>query len=129
MTSDSVGHATARRRTQAVQEPGRTEAGLFERLHRRIQVEEYLHEGKRVLIVHVPSRNPGEAWQYGGRFWMRAGDALVGMSDNQLRVIHAETEPDFSAEICPRATLADLDPATITKFRARWTAKRIKHFS
>lgn len=71
--------------TQAFPEPGRTEAGLFERLHRRIPVEEYLHEGKRVLIVHVPSRNPGEAWQYGGRFWMRAGDALVGMSDNAIK--------------------------------------------
>ena len=63
--------------TQAFQEPGRTEAGLFQRLHRRIPVEEYKHEGKRVLIIHVPSRNPGEAWQCDGRFWMRAGDALV----------------------------------------------------
>ena len=47
--------------TAAFGEPGRTEAGLFQNLHRRIPVEEYEHDGKRVLIIHVPSRPRGEA--------------------------------------------------------------------
>ncbi|HEX9731671.1 MAG TPA: ATP-binding protein, partial [Thermoanaerobaculia bacterium] len=47
--------------TPAFAEPGRTEAGLFQNLRQHIPVEEYLHEGKRVLIVHVPSRLPGTA--------------------------------------------------------------------
>lgn len=34
--------------TKAFAEPGRTEAGLFERLGHRIPVEEYRHEGKRL---------------------------------------------------------------------------------
>ena len=109
--------------TQAFQEPGRTEAGLFERLHRRIPVEEYQHENKRVLIVHVPSRNPGEAWQSDGRFWMWAGDALVPMTSEQLRLIYAEGEPDFSAETCSAAKLGDLDPKALADFRARWAKK------
>lgn len=48
--------------TQAFGEPGRTEAGLYQRLGHRIPVEEYHHAGRRVLIVHVPGRLRGSAW-------------------------------------------------------------------
>ncbi|MBM4086051.1 MAG: transcriptional regulator, partial [Planctomycetes bacterium] len=110
--------------TNAFPEPGRTEAGIFEQLHQRIPIEEYQHEGKRVLIVHVPSRLPGTAWEHRGTYWMRAGDALLPMTDERLRSIHSETGPDFSAEICPKATLADLDPAAVDLLRALWQQKR-----
>ena len=106
--------------TPAFAEPGRTEAGLFQRLRQHIPVEEYFHEGERVLIVHVPSRLPGTAWQYKGSFWMRAGDALVPMTDEQLRRIHQETGPDFSAELCERAGLDDLDPTAVEILRQLW---------
>ena len=109
--------------TQAFAEPGRTSAGLFEQLAHPIPIEEYFHEGRRVLLVHVPPRLPGIAWQHKGRFWTRAGDALVPMSDEQLRRIHQETASDFSAETCPAATLADLDPAAIELFRSFWQRK------
>jgi len=109
--------------TKAFAEPGRTEAGIFERLHHRVVVEEHDHDGKRVLVVRVPSRPPGTAWQYDGSFWMRAGDALVAMSDDQLRRIHAETEPDFSAECCTGARVEDLDPAAIDLLRRLWQRK------
>lgn len=109
--------------TQAFDEPGRTEAGLFEHLRQRIAIEEYYHHGKRVLIVRVPPRLPGTAWQYKGAFLMRAGDALVPMSDDRLRRIHEETGPDFSAEICAGARLEDLDVAAIDKLRELWQRK------
>lgn len=109
--------------TRAFAEPGRTEAGLFERLHKRITIEEVNHEGQRILIVHVPARLPGTAWQYKGSFWMRAGDALVPMTDDQLRRIHAETGPDFSAEFCATAGPNDLDPAAIDTLRRLWDRK------
>ncbi len=109
--------------TQVFPEPGRTEASLFEKLHRRIQIEEYTHEGKRVLIVHVPARLPGTAWQYKGSYWMRAGDSLVPMTDEQLRLIHAEIGSDYSAEPCPRATMEDLNPAAIDLLRILWQRK------
>jgi ATP-dependent DNA helicase RecG len=119
--------------SQAFAEPGRTEGGLYERLHHRVPIEEYFHEGKRVLIFHVPTRPPGSAWSHNGVFWMRAGDSLVGMSDDQLRAIHAETGPDFSAEICSDATIEDLSPEAIQDFRNRWAKKanqpRILNFS
>jgi ATP-dependent DNA helicase RecG len=109
--------------TRAFQEPGRTEFGVFERLGHHVSLEEYLHDGKRVLIVHVPSRPPGTAWQDRGTYWMRAGDAVVPMSDERLRAIHNETGPDFSAEVCPRATLADLDAEAIDLLRTLWDRK------
>lgn len=109
--------------TRAFSEPGRTEAGLFEHLRQRIPIEEYHHDGRRVLLVHVPARLPGRAWQYQGSFWMRAGDALVPMSDDQLRQIHEEGGPDFSAEICKAARVEDLDPESIEVFRRLWQRK------
>jgi ATP-dependent DNA helicase RecG len=109
--------------TAAFAEPGRTEAGLHQRLGHRIPVEEFFHEGKRVLIVHVPSRLPGTAWQHKGRFLKRAGDELTAYGDAELRTIFAETGPDFSAEIHPAATLADLDQAAVADFRNRWARK------
>lgn len=119
--------------TRAFAEPGRTEGGLYDRLHHRIPVEEYFHEGKRVLIFHVPARPPGSAWSHNGVFWMRAGDSLVGMSDDQLRAIHSESGSDFSAEICSAATIDDLSPDAIRDFKSRWAKKanqpRILNFS
>ena len=108
--------------TAAFTEPGRTEAGLHERLGHRIPVEELHHEGKRVLIVHVPARLPGTAWSIGGKFLKRAGDDLTGMSDGELRAIFAETGPDFSAEAAP-ASLADLSREAVAEFRRRWARK------
>ena len=54
---------------------------------------------------------------------MRRGQELVPMTPDLLQRIFAETGPDFSAEICPQATLADLDPAALKNFRQRWIRK------
>ena len=108
--------------TAAFTEPGRTEAGLYERLRHRIHIEETHYQGKRLLIVHVPGRLPGTAWEHNGRYLRRAGDDLVSIPDNELRAIFAETDPDYSAEPCA-ATLADLAPQALADFRHRWVRK------
>lgn len=107
----------------AFAEPGRTEAGLHNRLSHRIPVEEMRTPDGRVVIVHVPARLPGTAWQIGGRYLKRAGDELTALSDAELRVIFAETGPDFSAELCEGASLQDLAPDAIASFRDRWAKK------
>jgi ATP-dependent DNA helicase RecG len=109
--------------TTAFAEPGRTEAGLHERLSHRIPVEELHTAEGRVLVVHVPARLPGTAWQIEGRYLKRAGDELAAMSDAELRTIFAETGPDFSAESCPGASMSDLSPQAIEAFRERWATK------
>jgi len=109
--------------TGAFAEPGRTEAGLYDKLHHRIPIEElHVAEG-RVLIVHVPGRLPGTAWQIDGRYLKRAGDALIPMTGDELRRIFAEVGSDFSAEVCPGAAIADLSEKAITEFRDRWARK------
>lgn len=107
----------------AFAEPGHTEAGLYERLSHRIPVEELLLPEGRVVIVHVPARLPGTAWQIDGQYFKRAGEALVGMPADELRAIFAETGPDFSAELCAGADMQALSPAGIALFRERWAKK------
>jgi ATP-dependent DNA helicase RecG len=109
--------------TAAFAEPGRTEAGLHDRLSHRIPVEEVPTADGRVLIVHVPPRLPGTAWQIDGRYLKRAGDELTGLSDAELKAMFAETGPDFSAEVCPSAGISDLSPEGIAAFRVRWATK------
>ena len=45
------------------------------------------------------------------------------MTPDLLKRIFAETGPDFSAEICQKATMADLDIQAIDNFRRRWIRK------
>ena len=94
-----------------------------DRLAHRIPVEEVQTVDGRVLVVHVPSRLPGTAWQIGGRYLKRAGDGLAALSDAELRAIFAETGPDFSAEVCAGAGMGDLSPLAIEGFRARWAGR------
>ena len=51
---------------------------------------------------------------------MRSHDALVPMPPEKLQQIFAEAEPDFSAQICKKATIGDLDHHAIETFRKRW---------
>ncbi|MFZ4777696.1 MAG: ATP-binding protein [Terrimicrobiaceae bacterium] len=108
--------------TAAFAEPGRAEAGLYERLRHRISVEEHHHHGKRVLIIHVPGRLPGTAWQHKGRYLRRAGDDLVPIPESDLRGMLSEAGPDYSAEPCA-ASLHDLAPDALQSFRQWWARK------
>jgi ATP-dependent DNA helicase RecG len=109
----------------AFAEPGRTEAGLHQRLFHRIPVEELQTSDGRVVIVHVPGRLPGAAWNIDGRYLKRAGDELTALSDAELRAIFAETGPDFSAELCVGASMHDLVPEAVAGFRERWARRTL----
>ena len=98
----------------------RTKAGLIGKLRLRIEAEEIAHPDGRVLVFTAPSRPIGVPVAVEGAYWMRAGEELAPMTPDMLRRIFDETGPDFSAEICRKATLADLDPAAIEDFRNRW---------
>lgn len=108
--------------TAAFSEPGRTEAGLYKHLGHRIRIEEARYCGQRILIVHVPGRLPGTAWEHNGRYLRRAGDDLVPILPPELRAMFAEAGPDYSAEACA-AKLSDLAPQALTEFRQRWARK------
>ena len=109
--------------SKAFPQPERTRAGLMEQLHLRVDFSIIHHPNGRVLIFHVPTRPIGNPVKYKGVPWERSGDSLIPMSDDRLRAIFAESGHDFSADICPSATLDDLDPVAIEDFRDRWIKK------
>lgn len=109
--------------SQAFHDPGRTEAGLHQRLGHRIPVEELRLPPGRVVVVHVPARLPGTAWEVDGCYFKRAGDDLAPLGHHELQAMFAEAGPDFSAQPCPGASLADLAPAAVALFRERWAQK------
>lgn len=106
--------------SQAFGELDRTKAGLVERLHLRIEAEEIRHSDGRVLVFTVPSRPIGMPVAIEGAYWMRVGEDLAPMTPDVLRRIFDESGPDFSADICPGATAADLDPMAVKMLRVRW---------
>jgi len=109
--------------TQAFSDLERTKAGLIERIRLRVDVEEIPHPLGRVLVFYVPSRPIGMPVHYEGRYFMRAGDGLSPMLPDMLKRIFAEAGPDYTAEICPKAVLDDLDPMSVEAFRTRWIQK------
>jgi ATP-dependent DNA helicase RecG len=64
----------------------------------RVDVDEVAHPDGRVVVFEVPSRPRGTAYHLDGTYLMRAGEALVPMSEDQLRRIFAEGKPDWVEE-------------------------------
>lgn len=79
--------------TQACQNPIAEAEKLFQRIGFRVDIEEVPHSAGRVLVFQIPSRPRGTAHHLDGAYLMRSGEALVPMSEDQLRRIFAEGEP------------------------------------
>ena len=117
----------------AFDQPERTRNGLIEKL--KVNVDFYLfdYNGKRVLVFEIAGRPIGLPVQADGKTWWREGDSLVTMPQETVKKIFDETGRDFSNDICPEATIKDLDTNSIESFRSRWIEKtgntRIKNLS
>ncbi len=109
--------------TEAFDEPGRTVAGLMEKLRIRVTPSELNWHGKRILIFEVASRPVGQPVHVDGKYFARSGDALRAMTQEELKRIFEEGGPDYSAQIEPEATLDHLDPGTVELFRQQWRKK------
>jgi ATP-dependent DNA helicase RecG len=84
--------------TAAFNDPVEMEGKLFRTLGFRVEIEEVQHPDGRILIFHIPPRSRGSVYDYEGSYWMRAGQSLVPMSEDRLRVIFAEGQPDWLSE-------------------------------
>lgn len=91
--------------TMAFNNPLGMEEKLFQVLGFRVDIDEVIHPDGRVVVFHIPSRPRGTAYDLEGKYLMRSGAALVPMSEDQLRKIFAEGEPDWLEE----TTRRDLD--------------------
>lgn len=84
--------------TIAFNDPVDMAAKLFNVLKFRVEIEEVQHPDGRVLVFHVPSRPLGTAYQHDGAYLMRAGQELVSMSEDRLRAIFSEGQPDWLSQ-------------------------------
>lgn len=84
--------------TQAFSDPVAMAEKLFKAVGFRVDIEEVAHPDGRVLVFHIPARPRGTAYHLDGKYLMRSGEALVPMSEDQLRRIFAEGEPDWLEE-------------------------------
>jgi len=71
---------------------------LFHAVGFRVDIEAVAHPDGRVLAFHIPPRPRGTAYHHDGKYLMRAGEALVPMSEDHLRRIFAEGQPDWAEE-------------------------------
>jgi ATP-dependent DNA helicase RecG len=106
--------------TQAFHDLNRCKLSLTQKLRQRIDIQEMELPRGRVLIFHAPARPRGDAIEYEGAYWMRAGESLVPMTKDLLKRIFAEIDPDFSEQICKDASMDHLDPAAIEVLRILW---------
>ena len=97
--------------TAAVNNPVGMAEKLFQTLGFRVDVEEVNHPDGRVVVFHIPSRPRGTAYHLEGTYLMRAGGELAPMSEDQLRRIFAEGEPDWLEE----HTKTGLDAAQVVE--------------
>jgi predicted HTH transcriptional regulator len=79
---------------------------LFNWIGFRVDVEEVMHPDGRVVVFHIPSRPRGTAYHRDGKYLMRAGQELVPMSEDRLRAIFAEGQPDWLEEPSKRGLTA-----------------------
>ncbi|MBI5787296.1 MAG: putative DNA binding domain-containing protein [Candidatus Schekmanbacteria bacterium] len=112
--------------TSAISNIQKMQENLYEKLQLRVEIEKFLKDDKRILIIHVPSRPVGQALHLDGKYLMRIGERLLPMDSAKLKEILNETETDFSAQMCHRATINDLLPEAIQKFRTLWAKKSNK---
>lgn len=84
--------------TSAFRDPIEMAAKLFQSIGFRVDIEEVNHPDGRVLVFAIPSRPKGTAYHYEGAYLMRSGDQLVPMSEDQLRRIFAEGQPNWLEE-------------------------------
>lgn len=84
--------------TAAFNNPVEMARKLFKAVGFRVDIEEVAHPDGRVLVFHIPSRPKGSAYHMDGTYLMRSGEALVPMSQDRLRRIFAEGEPDWLEE-------------------------------
>ena len=79
----------------AFNNPVEMAAKLFRAVGFKVDIEIVQHPDGRVVVFQIPKRPKGTAYDYKGAFLMRVGEELQPMSEDQLRHIFAEGQPDW----------------------------------
>lgn len=84
--------------SQAFPDVVATADNLFRAIGFRVDIEVVAHPDGRVVVFHIPSRPRGTAYHLEGKYLMRSGESLTPMSEDRLRAIFAEGQPDWVEE-------------------------------
>lgn len=104
---------------------GELEQRIYDRLKIRVTAEEVFDkDGKRILILHIPSRPIGKVLTFEDTPLMRIGDRLERMSDEEYLSVINEQEPDFSAEICQGLSFSELSEDAINHMKRAYAKKQ-----
>ncbi|GHU73276.1 ATP-dependent DNA helicase RecG [Bacteroidia bacterium] len=103
---------------------GKLEQDIYRDLKIRVQTEVLYEEGKRILIIKVPSRPVGKPLYFEDVALMRVGESLTRMSEEMYFSIIQEQEPDFSAKICEGLTLSDLHDEALLRMKTSYAKKQ-----
>jgi len=98
---------------------------IYNKTRQKIEIQEIVIEGKRVIVFSIPSRPVGQVLKYAGLALMRVHDSLEIMSDEQYRAILGEVEVDRTYEFVNGVTVSDLDPEAIEKLRSLYKEKNL----
>lgn len=88
-----------------------------------IEIHELLLPEGRVLMFEIPPAIPGVPTAWEGHFYGRDGESIGALNLHELDLIRSMNQPDWSGQICPTATLDDLDPEAVDRARELFTEK------
>ena len=71
---------------------------IFTAVSFRVDIEVVAHPDGRVLVFRIPARPRGTVYHLKGTYLMRSGAQLIPMSEDRLRDIFAEGQPDWLEE-------------------------------
>ena len=93
--------------SEAFKNPVKTTEKLFQKVGFRVEAEAVEHPDGRVVVFSIPSRPRGTAYHLDGKYLMRSGASLVPMSEDKLRAIFAEGQPDWGEQVAEEGLSGD----------------------
>lgn len=83
---------------------------------------------KRVLMFKIPAATYGIPTGWKNQYYSRSGESLVPLNQSKIDQIRNLRRRDWSKEIVPNATIADLDEEAIRIAREQYKGKKRKDY-
>jgi len=92
-------------------------------------IHELHHVDGRVLLFQIPAAPRGIPIAWKGHYYARGGESLISLGLDKLDEIRRQTlAQDWTAQVVPAATLADLDADAVRKARESFAQKYANRF-
>lgn len=92
-------------------------------------IHELHHADGRVVLFEIPAAPRGIPIAWKGHYYARAGESLISLGlDKQDEIRRQTLAQDWTAQVVPAATLADLDADAVSKARDSFARKYANRF-